>query len=214
MSSASDSLRSAAFAEKAAPVVRAFMDLLIGVFFVALAAASYHRFVASGSVLSFGVLAVNCLFVGLYLIRRPAASETTSLKLWVLAFAGSVISLLLRPSARAGSATGYAIQLIGLVVLAGALLSLRRSFAIVPGNRGVIQNGLYRFVRHPVYLAELIVVLGVTLANPTFHNAAIWICECALQLARARAEERFLSADPVYRAYCTRVRYRLVPPLI
>lgn len=58
---------------------------------------------------------------------------------------------------------------------------------------------------------ELILVLGVVLTNPSALNAAIWVCECVLQLARARAEERFLSADPLYAAYCAQVRRRLIP---
>jgi protein-S-isoprenylcysteine O-methyltransferase Ste14 len=49
------------------------------------------------------------------------------------------------------------------------------------------------------------------LANPSLANLAIWAADCVLQLWRARLEEKFLSADPVYRAYCQRTRYRLVP---
>lgn len=198
----------------ARPVAQATLNLVVTLLFVLLAAASYHQFVRTGSVRAFGVLAVNSLFLLLFLARRKAASETTSLKLWLLAFAGTVASLVLRPTAHASLPVGYAVELAGIAMLTAALLSLRRSFAIVPGHRGIRQGGLYRWVRHPVYLSELVVVLGVVLAYPTAWNAAIWIAECVLQIARAQAEERFLSVDPVYRAYCERVRYRLVPGLI
>jgi protein-S-isoprenylcysteine O-methyltransferase Ste14 len=191
------------------------MNLLGVLLFVLLAVASYHQFVRSGSVRAFGVLAANSLFLALFLIRRHPTSETTSLKLWVLAFAGSTVSLLIRPTAGHFTlALGYPIQLVGLAMLITALLSLRRSFAIVPGNRGIRDGGLYRLVRHPVYLSELTTFLGVVLANHTPLNGAIWACLCLIQLARARAEERFLSADPVYRAYCARVRYRLIPGVL
>lgn len=200
----------------AVAVLCASMNLLITLLLTLLAIASFHQYLGSRSLKAFGVLAVNILFLGLFLTRRPAKSETTSLPLSTLAFAGSTLPLFLRPATAEGGVAvlGSAVQLSGLLVLAIALLSLGRSFAIVPGNRGIQRGGVYRLVRHPVYLSELTVFLGVILANPTWLNGAIWVCECALQLARAKAEERFLSADPLYRAYCEQVRHRLIPGIV
>jgi protein-S-isoprenylcysteine O-methyltransferase Ste14 len=99
-------------------------------------------------------------------------------------------------------------------MVAAGLLSLRRSFAVVPGNRGVRDGGLYRIVRHPIYISELMAVLGAVLVYPTIRNVLLWITLCGVQFARARAEEEFLSSDPVYRAYRARVRYRLIPGVL
>jgi protein-S-isoprenylcysteine O-methyltransferase Ste14 len=196
-------------------VALAAMNILVLVLFVLLVISSYRHFLSSGTIRSFGVVAVSTLFLALFLARRPAQSETVSLPLWVLGIAGTALPLLLRPSDAPGVGhAGAALQIVGLVCLALALLSLRRSFAVVPANRGIRDGGLYRIVRHPVYLSELVVLLGVVVSNPTTANAAILVCECALQFARACAEERFLSADPAYRAYRERVRYRLIPGLI
>lgn len=191
------------------------MNILIVLLFSLLAMASLHQYLGSRSLKAFGVLAVNALALGLFLARKPAKAETTSIPLWLLGFAGTALPLLLRPASAAGrDIVGSSIQLLGLLLLAVALLSLSRSFAVAPGNRGIRQGGTYQWVRHPVYLAELTVFLGVVLANPTWLNYAIWVCECAVQLARAVAEEHFLLSDPVYRAYCVRVRYRLIPWLV
>lgn len=188
------------------------MNLLIVLLFALLAISSFHRYVESRSLQAFGILAVNALFLGLFLARRPARDETRSLPLWALSFAGTAVPLLLRPSAEGrGPHIGSILELAGIIMLVAALLSLRRSFAVVPGNRGIQRGGMYRLVRHPVYLAELTLLLGLVLANPTVSNAVIWACECALELARAKAEERFLAADPAYQDYRTRVRYRLIP---
>lgn len=196
-------------------VLQAAMNLVLILLFTLLAIASYDRFVHSGSVRTFGVLAVNILFLTLFLARRKASSETASPALWLLAFAGTALPLLMRPTGGSPPlAFGSVVQIIGLASLAIALLSLRRSFAVVPANRGIRDGGLYRFVRHPVYLSELTVLFGVALANPTLLNSILWLCEFALQLARARAEERFLHTDPLYEAYCARVRYRLIPGVI
>lgn len=188
------------------------MNLLIVALFTLLVMGSLHAYHISGSLRSFSILAINSLFLGLFLARRPAKAETSSPSLWLLGFAGSALPLLLRPATAAQDASlGSVIQISGLVMLAAALLSLRRSFAVVPGNRGVRSGGMYRLVRHPVYLSELITLLGLVLANPTTLNAVIWALECGLQLARVRAEERFLATDPAYQDYRTRVRYRLIP---
>jgi protein-S-isoprenylcysteine O-methyltransferase Ste14 len=194
------------------PGLQAAMNAVIVVLFTLLVMGSLHAYRSSGSPQAFGVLAINTLFLALFLTRKPARAETTSASLWLLGFAGSALPLLLRPTAAANQTSlGAFLELCGLVMLAAALLSLRRSFAVVPGNRGIRSGGMYRLVRHPVYLSELIALLGIVLANPTTVNALIWGCQCALQLARARAEERFLSADPLYTLYCARVRHRLVP---
>src|SRR5262249_18537817 len=134
---------------------------------------------------------------------------------WFLCGADTACPLAVPSSDGAGlMLIGSVIQITGILFIACGLLSLRRSFAVVPGNRGVRDGGLYRIVRHPIYLAELVAVLGAVLVNPSVSNWAIWLCACGLQYARARAEENFLSSDPAYRAYRERVRYRLIPGLI
>ncbi len=194
---------------------QAGLNILVVLLLLLLAVSSYRRFISSHSLSSFGILTVNTLFLCLFVTRRTPKSETASLPLWLLATAGVALPLLLRPSAAAGSSSiGYGMQLAGLVMLAGSLLSLRRSFALVPGNRGVRDGGLYRIVRHPMYLSELTILLGVVVANPTTANMIVWVCEFGLQFARARAEEDFLGADPIYRAYRERVPYRLLPGLL
>jgi protein-S-isoprenylcysteine O-methyltransferase Ste14 len=191
------------------------MNAFIVVLFALQAIASWSHFMSSGTPRTLGLLVVNTLFVTLFLLRSPAKAESESLGLWALGIAGTVLPLLMRPNDGALlGRTGDILQIAGFALLAVALLSLRRSFGIVAANRGVRSGGLYRFVRHPIYFSELTLILGFALANPTLTNLLIWLCECALQYARARAEEQLLCADPAYQTYLTRVRYRLVPGLI
>lgn len=207
-------------------VSQAAMNLLVLALFLLLALSSYQHFVRTGTIHSFGLLIVNTLFVTLFLARRPAKSESDSPAIWLLGIAGTAVPLLMRandPSASPEPASlhlatlttlGQLLQVIGLGLVASSLLSLRRSFSVVAANRGIRCGGLYRIVRHPVYFSELLLLSGVALANPSLANIALWICECALQYGRACAEEQFLCADPNYRAYRRRVRYRLIPGLI
>jgi protein-S-isoprenylcysteine O-methyltransferase Ste14 len=196
-------------------VCQAALNILVTALLVLLAAASLRSFVATPTIQACGILAVNALFVGLFLARRPAKSETPRLSLWLLSVTGTALPLLLRPSDSAVFIrVGTTVQIAGIVMVAAGLLSLRRSFAVVPGNRGIRDGGLYRIVRHPIYFSELVTFLGAVLVSPTAANWAVWLCECGVQFARAIAEEKFLAADPVYRAYRERVLHRLIPGLL
>ena len=208
-------LPESASTSRAVRIIQAALNILLITLFLLLAVVSYRHFAASRSVCSFSILAVNALFLGLFLSRRPAESETPRLSLWLLSVTGTALPLLLRPTDGAGFVgVGVVVQITGVVMVAAGLLSLRRSFAVVPGNRGIRDGGLYRVVRHPIYISELIALLGAVLVSPSLTNWSIWLCECGLQFARARAEEDFLAADPVYRAYRERVPYRLLPGLL
>jgi protein-S-isoprenylcysteine O-methyltransferase Ste14 len=180
-----------------------------------LTAACCRQFTVTGSLNSLGLLVVNALFVIMYATRREAREMSTAPGLWLLAFAGTILPMWLRPNDEPGLVgIGNTVQMLGICLIVAALFSLQRSFGVVPANRGVRNGGLYRIVRHPLYAAELLAVLGVVLANPSVWNLLLWATECALQFARACAEENLLSADAAYRAYRDRVRYRLVPGLI
>lgn len=76
----------------------------------------------------------------------------------------------------------------------------------------VIERGLYGVVRHPIYLAVLMLMTGVALAWPSVMGL-ILVAALALLLDRKSAhEERLLeTAHPDYEDYRRRVRWKLVP---
>jgi protein-S-isoprenylcysteine O-methyltransferase Ste14 len=90
---------------------------------------------------------------------------------------------------------------------------LGRSFGLVPANRGIVSSGLYRVVRHPIYLGYLVTHCGFVIANPLNWNLAVLIVADAALMFRAVLEERTLSKDSEYRAYMQRTRWRIVPGL-
>lgn len=99
----------------------------------------------------------------------------------------------------------------GLLVIIAGKLSLGRSFGLVPANRGIVSSGIYRFVRHPIYLGYLITHAAFVVANPTLWNLSLLSITDAALLLRAVQEERTLVADPAYADYCARTRWRVLP---
>jgi protein-S-isoprenylcysteine O-methyltransferase Ste14 len=100
---------------------------------------------------------------------------------------------------------------VGLAIVIAGKMTLGRSFGLMPANRGVVSSGMYRIVRHPIYLGYLITHLAFLFATPSAWNvAALFAADSAL-LARAVCEEQTLSRDERYRAYQQSVRWRVCP---
>ena len=99
-------------------------------------------------------------------------------------------------------------------------------------NRGIVQYGPYRWVRHPGYVGKnlfwlmtlLPTFLAVDFSNPMFSwtdhllfclgRACGFAAWCSIYILRALTEERLLMQDPDYVAYCRKVRYRFIPGVI
>lgn len=176
---------------------------------------SWNGYRRDGSLNALGLVAVNAIFVTLFVIRRDATEVATSPWIWLLACAGTVTPLLLRPAgSHAAAVIGSTTQLVGTFCVIASLLSLQRSLGIVPANRGIRTQGLYHIVRHPLYASELLTILGFTIANPTFVNISLVIVNGALQFGRAYAEENLLGEDAAYVEYRSRVKFRLIPGIL
>lgn len=108
----------------------------------------------------------------------------------------------------------------GLVVAGGALglwalaaMPLRQ-MRIVPEvhSRGrLVRSGPYRWIRHPMYSAVLLVAAGALATDPAPFRLAMGIALIAVLAAKLVREEKLLrSAYPDYAAYQAATR-RLVP---
>lgn len=146
--------------------------------------------------------------------------ETAMAWTFVLVQAALLVAVILLPPGDAWpvpdwlAVAGRVLQLVGLVVLALALVNLGTSLTALPTptpHSTLKTTGLYRFVRHPIYTGVLALVLGsaVVSANP-------WSLACALGLTgwfgwKARWEEaRLRRRYPDYAAYAARTP-RFVP---
>lgn len=87
-----------------------------------------------------------------------------------------------------------------------ALAFLNTAFTQVPEARKWVNRGLYRTVRHPLYMAYFIAYFGQAFI---FNEWLYWLTFAIFvvsQIIRAKAEERVLSRTfPLYEAYKKRV---------
>jgi protein-S-isoprenylcysteine O-methyltransferase Ste14 len=158
------------------------------------------------------ILFKELLDVFFVLTKRRARGTSRSVLAWGLAFSGTLCPLLFRPAnAPHDHSIAVVLQAAGVLLQVCSLFSLNRSFGIVPANRGVQGRGMYRYVRHPLYMSYVINQIGYVLNHPTSWNILIFSAATLLQVLRIFQEERYLEADPEYRAYRERTRWRLLP---
>lgn len=159
------------------------------------------------------------LIVALYLVRTRARATTPSLAARVLAvgttFAPFGVAFVSRPVHHPLTlVVANALLCCGLAWSVWSLHHLGRSFSIVAQARELVQTGPYRFVRHPLYLGELVALLGVVLAGFTWGAFALFTVVVGLQLYRASKEEELLADSfPEYAAYRLRTA-RIVPNVL
>lgn len=120
---------------------------------------------------------------------------------------------------------GVAIFALLLLISASASLFTKASNLT---NRGIVSWGPYRYIRHPGYLGKnlfwlmTLVPMLIPSTNSMFFSWKNYLLTCVCTIAgflawgtiyflRAITEERFLSRDPDYVAYCKRVKWRFIP---
>lgn len=146
------------------------------------------------------------------LIRRPTEKITLNLKEWIVALGGTTAVLLVEnSSATFWPEIGAILILFGFSIHLGAKLSLRRSFGLVPADRGIKSTGLYAIVRHPMYLGYMISHVGFLLSVPSAWNFAVYLIAWPLFVLRIYFEENLLLQNVEYKAYADKVCYRVIP---
>jgi protein-S-isoprenylcysteine O-methyltransferase Ste14 len=108
---------------------------------------------------------------------------------------------------------GVAITLIGAAIATYAIANLGRNFSVAPEARVLVTRGVYRVVRHPIYLAESLMIVGALMGDAELIALIGTVVVIGLQIYRVRVEERLLSrAFPTsFAAFTQGTIYRLVP---
>jgi protein-S-isoprenylcysteine O-methyltransferase Ste14 len=101
--------------------------------------------------------------------------------------------------------------LFGSTAAVAALLRLGHSFSMMAEARRLVTSGIYRIVRHPLYFAEEIAVIGIAIQFLSCWTLMLLAVQIAFQLRRMHNEELVLTANfPEYTAY-RRKTARLIP---
>jgi len=101
--------------------------------------------------------------------------------------------------------------LMGDILAVLILRKLGRSFSIMAEARKLVTHGPYSVVRHPLYAAEQLAVLGALIQFASVEAAILVAVQFSFQLIRMRNEEAVLMHSfPEYADYMLRTP-RLIP---
>lgn len=109
-----------------------------------------------------------------------------------------------------------ALLLAASVAVGVAALAVNRpgNFNIRPEPRAgarLIRHGIYRRIRHPMYSAFALLLLAAVAADARAWRIVCWVLLLAVLDAKARREERYLSAAFAEYADYTRSTKRFIP---
>jgi protein-S-isoprenylcysteine O-methyltransferase Ste14 len=164
---------------------------------------SRRRFVR----LRMGWVEVVCTFEPLVLLAVTYLVQTST---------GPVLSPTLGPLSAA--VLGAVMALTGWALLAWSFISWRSLFAghgVLP-NHQLVTRGAYGFVRHPVYLAALLIWLGLAVgfqSTPVFLIMGVYVIPIYLLYIRSEEEMMLEAFGDAYRAYRREVPM-LIPRLV
>ena len=92
--------------------------------------------------------------------------------------------------------------IIGNVITFIGLFCLRRSFSIMVEAREPVYGGIYKYIRHPIYIGEMIAIIGTLIFRFSIINLILVVIFIFGQIIRARLEEKKLSTVfPSYAEY-------------
>ena len=179
--------------------------------------------------LSYAVWAVNIamrlsttgfllLLAAAVILRARPTGKARGLEPRISAFVGTFLSYAIPLCPR--RELSVAAELASTVLILGGsaaafftLSRLGRSFSLMAEARGLVTSGPYRFVRHPLYLAEELAVIGMSLQFFSLEAAFLLTAQIAFQLRRMHNEEAVLATTfPEYAIYRNNTA-RLIPGL-
>jgi protein-S-isoprenylcysteine O-methyltransferase Ste14 len=101
---------------------------------------------------------------------------------------------------------------IGMAMLVIVQNNYAAATVTVETGQSVASRGLYAFVRHPMYVGNVIMMVGIPLALGSYWGLLLVIPGVLVLVSRILDEEKMLSYELAgYREYTQRVRYRLLP---
>jgi protein-S-isoprenylcysteine O-methyltransferase Ste14 len=154
----------------------------------------------------------------------PFAEKQTSQKIIMSLMSPAFIALMVIPAfdhrfgwshmSPALALAGDGLMLLGWLVIFFVFREntfTSTTIELSPGQE-VVSTGPYAWVRHPMYVGALVMLLGMPIALGSWWGALIMVVVLAVLVWRLLDEEAFLARNlPGYVEYQQKVRYRLIP---
>ena len=138
---------------------------------------------------------------GCFLIRWPSMRMTsfgTRAMVWISALLPTFMRWEL--TWETSDVPGLVVCITGTTLVIISCVDLGRSFGISPAVRMYVSEGIYRRIKHPMYLGHIFTEIGILMVTPSFRNLAIAIIGWVFYLWRIRKENEFFVQES--QAFC------------
>lgn len=105
----------------------------------------------------------------------------------------------------------FILNIVGIIMASAVIIGMNKSFGVIPAQREIKTGGLFRIVRHPLYMSYSLCIVCIAIQTMNPYNMLVTVCVLAAIILSIKEEEAFLSDDRVYAAYQLRVRKKLIP---
>lgn len=163
-------------------------------------------------------IAFLLLVAAAVILRARPAGKARGIEPRISAFMGAFLVYAIplcprRELSLAAEIVSTVLILLGSAGAVFALLQLGHSFSMMAEARRIVTMGVYRWVRHPLYLAEELATIGIFMQFLSVWTALLLALQIAFQLRRMHNEEMVLAQTfPEYAAYKAKTA-RLMPGL-
>jgi protein-S-isoprenylcysteine O-methyltransferase Ste14 len=173
----------------------------------------WARLISTVSLISFFLM-----IAWLTLVRPQPLAQATGPWARIAAILGTWLFVIGTPLLTRRDDLGVTILLLSAsLILAGNILAvlilrrLGRSFSIMAEARKLVTDGPYSIVRHPLYAAEQLSLLGILIQFASWPAVLLLAVQFSFQLIRMHNEEAVLTGSfPEYASYKLRTP-RLIP---
>ena len=194
-------------------MIRAAVILVLLLFLI-------HRLISYGRYWFKPLWAVETLifvvFLVSYAVRKDPVYRSRGVREIIIPLIGGVLPFALLfspPHPLILSSMGYVYAVFIWMTVATCLTlwglwTLRRSFSVTVEARDLMVTGPYQFIRHPVYLGEMLTAAAVTVFRFSLINVLFFILFTVIQLYRSKMEEKKLGrVFPSYSDYAAKVMW-------
>jgi protein-S-isoprenylcysteine O-methyltransferase Ste14 len=82
---------------------------------------------------------------------------------------------------------------LGLILWVVSMMNLGSSFAVLPGSKQLVNRGVYKYIRHPMYCGINVTLGGLVIASGSYLGLIVYlVLAIPLNIIRSRWEERAL----------------------
>lgn len=188
------------------------LNLLLFILFANFAYQFLGSFISDYRYSSLILFAEQSIVAFFFLIRRREVSVSKQDKEVIIANISTILPFFFLPVKEvAEDNIALMLQIIGYIITFLGVLSLNRSIGIIPADRGIQTNFMYKFVRHPLYLGYVLSNFGFAMSNINERNILLLAVSTALFILRIKYEERHLNQNPTYQKLTKTTKYKLLP---